>query len=157
MNETEAFRLRLIGEEVRLYDHLHVNTNMFRSDKPFTFSFIPFEGEWPAFEMAGKKVMSKVDSKSGLGLNADTDRTDSIHYSTIPWVDFTGLSHARNSQYIDSVPKISFGKITEDDGRYLMSISVHCHHALVDGYDVGMYLQRFQELLGKGWEIGDRQ
>ncbi|MCB0664121.1 MAG: hypothetical protein KDC24_15355, partial [Saprospiraceae bacterium] len=30
VNQTEAFRYRLIQDEVRLYEHLHVNTNMFR-------------------------------------------------------------------------------------------------------------------------------
>jgi chloramphenicol O-acetyltransferase type A len=34
-----------------------------------------------------------------------------IHFSAIPWLDFTSLSHARSYTFPDSCPKISFGKM----------------------------------------------
>jgi chloramphenicol O-acetyltransferase type A len=66
-----------------------------------------------------------------------------IHYSAIPWLDFTSISHARSFSFPDSCPKISFGKMTEIDGQKSMSVSIHVHHALVDGYHVGLYVDRF--------------
>jgi chloramphenicol O-acetyltransferase type A len=35
-----------------------------------------------------------------------------IHFSAIPWLNFTSLSHARSYTFPDSSPKISFGKMT---------------------------------------------
>jgi chloramphenicol O-acetyltransferase type A len=80
---------------------------------------------------------------SGAGENV-------IHYSAIPWLNFTGLSHARRFAFPDSCPKISFGKVTEVAGRLQMPVSIHAHHALMDGYHVGQYVDRFQELLESG-------
>jgi chloramphenicol O-acetyltransferase type A len=147
VNSVEAFKLRLVNEEIRIYENLHVNTNQFREDRTFAFSFIPFEDDWEKFQNVGRKVQDAVNQSTGLCLDENTSRPDSIHYSTIPWVSFTGLTHARNSSYIDSVPKISFGKLSRRDDKFFLPVSIHAHHALVDGYDVGIYLEAFQKLL----------
>ncbi len=47
----------------------------------------------------------------------------------------------------DSAPKISFGKMTETNGEKSMPVSIHVHHALVDGVDVGRYIDCYQELM----------
>jgi hypothetical protein len=61
-------------------------------------------------------------------------RHNVIHFSAIPWLNFTSLSHARS--YTDSCPKISFGKMmTTDDGTKTMAMSIHVHHGLIDGYN----------------------
>ena len=70
-----------------------------------------------------------------------------IHFSAIPWVDFTSLSHARSFSFRDSMPKISFGKVTEKEGVKSMPVSIHVHHGLMDGYHVGQFVDKFQELL----------
>jgi chloramphenicol O-acetyltransferase type A len=72
-----------------------------------------------------------------------------IHYSSIPWLNFTSLSHARAFSFKDSIPKISFGKMTEENGQRRMSMSIHVHHGLMDGYHVGEYVNLFQKLLNE--------
>jgi chloramphenicol O-acetyltransferase type A len=81
------------------------------------------------------------------GLFTAPERPDVIHYSALPWFSFTGLSHPRNFGDGDSIPKISFGKIFERDGKSYLPLSVHVHHGLVDGYHVGLFVQKFQQLL----------
>ncbi len=72
---------------------------------------------------------------------------DLIRYSVLPWFDFTSVSHARQFARRDSAPYITFGKITESAGRHTMPLSIHVHHALVDGSHVAEFLQRFEEAL----------
>ena len=67
----------------------------------------------------------------------------------MPWIKFTSVSHARSFSHADSVPKISFGKMTEVAGKKLMPLSIHVHHALMDGYHVGQHIDLFQELLNQ--------
>ena len=57
-----------------------------------------------------KKEIINVQSTKGLRVNEDAKRLDVIHYSTLPWNKLTGLTHARNFNIDDSVPKITFGK-----------------------------------------------
>ena len=37
--------------------------------------------------------------------------------------------------------------MTEHDGRRTMPLSIHVNHALVDGLQLGQYLERFQQLM----------
>ena len=74
---------------------------------------------------------------------------DAIHFTVLPWASFTSFSHARNWGREDSVPKIAFGKFTEEDKRTKLPISVEVHHALMDGLHVGRYLSQMQEALRK--------
>jgi chloramphenicol O-acetyltransferase type A len=70
-----------------------------------------------------------------------------IRYSALPWLDFTSLSHARDMAKEDSAPRITFGKMTEADGRRTMPVSIHVHHALADGLHVAQFVEQFQRLL----------
>jgi chloramphenicol O-acetyltransferase type A len=47
----------------------------------------------------------------------------------------------------DSCPKISFGKMTNHNGKRTMPVSIHVHHALVDGLHLGQYIDCLQGLL----------
>lgn len=70
-----------------------------------------------------------------------------IRYSVLPWFDFTSIPHARDFSREDSAPRITFGKITETDGRCTMPLSIHVHHALVDGLHVAQFVEMFQHSL----------
>lgn len=146
-NAIDAFRMRIEQDRVFIYDRIHASATLGREDTTFAFSFIPYHHNLAAFELEAQNEMAAVKNSSGLRLNENARRVDTIHYSSIPWVRFTGLSHAQNLQYADSVPKISFGKLFDENGRKLMAVSVHAHHALADGYHVGKYLEEFQQRL----------
>ena len=60
---------------------------------------------------------------------------------------FSSISHARSFSYPDSCPKIAFGKMEERDGRRSMPVSVHVHHALMDGFHLAQFFERLQEAL----------
>jgi chloramphenicol O-acetyltransferase type A len=87
--------------------------------------------------------------QNASGLEPALSGENFIHYSSIPWLRFTSLSHARSFRHRDSIPKISFGKMVEHDGRRLFPMSVHAHHGLMDGYQVGQYVDLFQALLNE--------
>jgi chloramphenicol O-acetyltransferase type A len=40
--------------------------------------------------------------------------------------------------------------MTESNGKRTMPMSVHVHHALVDGLHIGQYIDCYQELLNTG-------
>lgn len=144
VNETEAFRYR-IGEndEVYLYDVIHPSATISRPDDTFGFCYMKFRGNFEEFCTSANREIEKVRNMKGLNPSGKDDK-DVVHYSAIPWVDFQSLSHARSYSYKDSCPKISFGKLVREEGQYFMSMSVHVHHALIDGKHMGEYIERFQ-------------
>ncbi len=149
-NETEPFRYRIRGEEVVVYDRIHVGTTLLRPDKTFAFSYLPYEPALDRFIAAGQAEMARVMETTGLGVTEQTSREDQIFYSTLPWINFTGLTHARKLHVQDSVPRISFGKITRRGEQRFMPTSIYVHHSLMDAYHVGQYLECYQALLEEG-------
>jgi chloramphenicol O-acetyltransferase type A len=147
-NEVEAFRYRIEGDQVVCYDRVHASATLGRPDHTFAFSFIEQQDNLEDFLAAANAEIAAVQESSGLRLSDTTGRPDLIHCSALPWVRFTGLTHARSFQYPDSAPKISFGQVYTDGDTQRMAVSVNLHHGLGDGYHVGLFLAAFQRRLG---------
>lgn len=145
VNAVENFRLRIQEEKVMLYDAINVSVTIAREDKTFDFSYIKYHEDYAVFRASAQKEMERI--KASTGLNPNVAEDDVVHYSTLPWLDFTSMSHARSFSFPDSCPKISFGKISEKNGRYSMPVSIHVHHGLVDGYHVGKFVEVLQGIL----------
>ena len=144
VHDLEAFRCRIESGEVFIYEDIKASATISRPDGTFGFSYIPFHRDFTDFEEAAKEEISKVQASHELN---PSSMNDVIHYSSVPWVKFTALTHARKYSRADSIPKISFGKLTEENGKKTMPVSIFAHHALMDGYHVGQYLDRFQNYL----------
>ncbi|MBK8490702.1 MAG: chloramphenicol acetyltransferase [Saprospirales bacterium] len=142
-NELEPFQLRISGEKVRCYDRIHGGTTVLFDNSTFGFCYFEYLPERAACVQHIAQRISEL--KSDPTHTPDSDAPDMIHYSVMPWVSFTGVKNPRRFGVEDSVPKIVFGKYFESDGKWLMPLSVEVHHALMDGYHVGVYFQLLQE------------
>lgn len=144
-NEVENFRYRII--ENQAYDFATVNASptINRPDGTFGFAYMDyFEDEKLFYEKALQEIENVKNTNSLLPA---VSGENVIHFSAIPWLDFTSISHARSFSHPDSCPKISFGKIAENNRVKEMPVSIHGHHALMDGYHVGLFVDKFQNLL----------
>ena len=149
VNEIEEFRCRIENGEIVCYDKIHVTTTVSRKNDTFAYSYMDFNESFETFNQTALAEIERVQNEPGLRLNENNMRTDVIHYSSIPWLKFTGLSHARHFKFKDSVPKITFGKCHGTAGKMMMPISVHVNHALVDGIHMAKFFEVFQQMLNK--------
>lgn len=144
-NETIPFRYRIENGLVYVYDQVNASPTINRPDGTFGFSYMNYHPDFSVFSEHAKGIMEEVRSSTGLIPAVSGENV--IHYSSIPWLNFTSLSHARSFSFKDSCPKISFGKMIEQNGIKQMPVSIHVHHALMDGFHVAQFVERFQELL----------
>ena len=147
INDVECFRYRIRGEQVVVHDTIHASATIDREDGTFDFSYIPFQADFAGFATGARREIDRI--RNSTGLNPTVAGDDVIHFSAVPWLDFTGLSHARQYTHPDSCPKISVGKMTEQGGRLGMPLSLHAHHALMDGRDVAVFADRLRERMNK--------
>ena len=147
VNKVEAFRYRILNDDVYLFDTSHVTMTIAREHGPFGFSFVAFNEDFNVFEAEAKKEFERVRQSKGLDLSVSRDNV--VHFSALPWIDFTGITHARDLESQDCSPKITFGKINQNNGRWRMPLSVHVHHGLVYGKDVADFIQIFQDELNR--------
>jgi chloramphenicol O-acetyltransferase type A len=148
-NKIEEFKYRIFEDQIILYDMINASSTIGRSDGTFGFGFVEYNEDVEAFNKALIAEKERIQSFSGLGLNENVRRVDTIHYTSIPWIHFTELTHARNFKTSDSVPKISFGKAQNEKDKLMMPVSINCHHGLVDGLHVARFLEFFQDLLNQ--------
>ena len=145
VNNIKAFRYRIIDDNVFIFDQIDASATILREDKTFGFSLMEYSEDMAEFAEITKKEITRIQNTTGLITRDFSENL--IHFSAVPWVNFTSYSHARSFTFPDSCPKISFGKMMEENGKKTMQMSVHVHHGLVDGYDVGLFISAFEELM----------
>ncbi|BAO77170.1 CatA-like O-acetyltransferase [Winogradskyella sp. PG-2] len=141
VNEVDNFRYRIIDNKVVDYDVIHASATIMREDKTFGFSFINYDEDLDVFINNLKK--EKIRIQNSYDLYPPVNSQDCIHCSALPWFKFSGHKEPV-SGIMDSVPKIAFSKAEKSNGKLMMNVSINVNHALVDGYHVGLFEEKFQ-------------
>lgn len=147
VNAIENFRYRIIEDEVYVFDVIDASATVMREDTTFGFSYMPFSEEIIGFAKTVQTEIERIQSTTGVFTREYPENL--IHFSALPWINFSSLSHARSFTWPDSCPKISYGKLLDENGTKSMPISIHVHHGLVDGYHVGLFLDALQQLMNE--------
>ncbi|WP_103998606.1 chloramphenicol acetyltransferase [Flavobacterium urumqiense] len=147
VNTIESFRYRILENQIFIHDQINGSATIGREDGTFGFSLIQYNADFTVFEKTARAEIERIQNTTGL-FTRTFEEDNVIHFSSIPWLNFTSLSHARNYSFPDSCPKISFGKMmVAENGKKTMSLSVHVHHGLMDGLHLGKFVDYFQELM----------
>jgi chloramphenicol O-acetyltransferase type A len=147
INELSAFKIRIENDVVLEFDDIHASATVSRDDGTFGFSFIIFDADYTVFEQNALQEIQRI--RNSTNLFPERNGHDVVHFSSLPWLNFTALSHARNYNQSDSVPKLSVGQVQSHLEAMQMPCSVHVHHGLADGKDVGDFFGLFQDLLNQ--------
>lgn len=143
-NEIDNLKLRLTVGEVWRYETIHAGVAVGRDNGTIGFAHFSFKQSLRDFVREASPEVERVKLRNDLELYRGQDI---IRFSVLPWLDFTSLSHAMDSAKADTAPRITFGKISEADGRCTMPVSIHVHHALVDGSHVASFVKLFDRHL----------
>ena len=143
-NEIEPFHYRLKEGRVIVHDVINGGTTVLLPNESFSYAYFDYQENFKKFVLGGTQSIERVQAE---GLLKPTMRDDLIYFTVLPWVSFTSFAHARTPGRGESVPRIAFGKFTNESERTALPISVEVHHALMDGLHVGRYLTRLEEML----------
>lgn len=147
VNALEGFKYRIKNGEVYICEQINVSATLPKDDGTFRFSYVEFHSDFKKFNKRMEAEKERIKQQEALFPDRNDDEV--IHFSALPWIHFTALTHARDFSIRDSVPKISVGGIEEISGKVYMPVSVTVHHALADGHDIGLFKEAFQEFLNK--------
>jgi chloramphenicol O-acetyltransferase type A len=148
MNQIENFRYRIQKGKV--------------FDEPIQFvSFTDLIEQTDLFKMVFVKVNSNpvifeeeaviASRKQGAQLiNLKTEAVlNTIYVTSFPWAQFTHFTHATKLGPTDSVPRVSWSKFIEVNGRKILNLSIEAHHGLVDGIHLGKLIESLQKHLNQ--------
>lgn len=145
VNAIENFKYRIKDQQIIIHDRIDTSATIMREDKTFGFSYIEFHPDLEIFKKIASKEIARIQNTTGIITREYPENI--IHFSAIPWLNFTGLTHARSFTWPDSCPKISVGKIFEENSNQKMNVSVTVHHGLMDGYHVSLFFEELQKQL----------
>ncbi|WP_433814314.1 CatA-like O-acetyltransferase [Flavobacterium johnsoniae] len=147
VNAVENFKYRISEGKIYINDRIDASATIGRADGTFGFSLIEYNPDFKIFEKNALAEIERIQNTTGL-FTRSFDNDNLIHFSAIPWLNFTSISHARSYTFPDSCPKISFGKmIVSESGKRTIAMSIHVHHGLMDGLHVGQFVDLFQEAM----------
>ncbi len=141
-HQVQNFRTRIVNGEPWEYQIIDAGSAVARPNGSIGFAHYPFHESIIEFVRQGTTEVNRVTNRTDIERHP---HPNIIRFSTLPWFDFTSISHARNFEFEDSAPRITFGKITESAGRRTLPVSIHVHHALADGSHVAEFIERLQQ------------
>lgn len=154
-NAIPEFRYRIRAESVVEHEIVHPSGTVLVEEDLFSFLTLPYVQDFPDFVAEAAKRIASV--REDITLEDEPGQDDLLFMTSIPWVSFTGFMHPLHLHPPDSVPRFAWGKFFQDGESLKMPLSVHAHHALMDGVHIGRYysevqgyLHRPEDVLGEG-------
>lgn len=147
MNRVEAFRIAIEGgKPVLLNERAPSFTDMKKGAESFHIVTMP--AELGALEDFCRAAAEKSRSRRGfIDPTAESDAL--IYFSCLPWVDITALTNERDFDRDDSVPRVAWGRYTEENGKKTLGMSLEVNHRLIDGLHIGRFAQELERLIGE--------
>ncbi len=112
-----------------------------------SFHMVSLECDGDIIEFAKKARETSIHnplSVSALG----GIRESQIVFSCIPWANLTMCSNERDftnpKLKDDTAPILIWGKYTENNGKYMINITLDVNHRFIDGYFVGQFVQKLE-------------
>lgn len=145
-NAVPEFRQRIRGDDVIEHEIVHPATTILAEGHLFSFCTFGYTADFAAFAAhVGEQIAYRQANPS---LEDEPGRDDLLFLSAVPWVSFTAVFHPMR-QPVDSIPRITWGKFFEENGKFKMPLSVQGHHALMDGFHMGQYYETVQAKLDR--------
>lgn len=146
INEVENMRYRISEGEVFDVETVHASATISREDMTFGFSWIVYDVDFSIFNNNFQEEKLRIQTNHELypPINGD----NCIHCSAMPWINFTSQREPVSGK-LESIPELSFSKVTTDGDKKMMNVAISVNHALVDGYHVGLFLDLFQQYLNE--------
>lgn len=148
MNQIENFKYRFIKEEPYFFPVIHPSfTDLIKDTDQFKIVTVDFMSDVNQFV---KEAKMKSDLQGDVFINFEEElRQDLVYITTFPWAAYQSVTLATNMDSKDAIPRVTWGKFEETNGRFIMPFTIAVHHAFVDGFHVGMLIQNIQKALNQ--------
>ena len=146
VNSVDAFSYAISGGElVKLKGRSPSFTDMKKGSECFHIVTMSCEGSMEDFcRAAAEKSAAQTEL-----IDMSCEGIDLIFISCLPWLDLTSLTNERDFDPNDAVPRISWGKYREENGRKTLGMSVEVNHRFCDGIHIGRFAQKLEEMMGE--------
>jgi chloramphenicol O-acetyltransferase type A len=141
MSRIEDFRYRVIEDRIVLYDNLEIAATLPAPSGAFSFAHFEHEPDLETFLCRAESVSRRAREQATL---EDTAEGNTVLFTSLPGVRFTGFTHATPSDRTDGRARVAFGRFFEDEGRLMTPVGLGVNHIFIDGAAIGRLVEAVQ-------------
>ena len=147
VNSIDNFLYAIEDGEIVKQDELLCSFTDLRkdSDKFYIVTMPPIREDIDGFCIAAKE---KSENQKEF-INLDSEGKNLIFISCLPWIELTGFTNERNFDRDDNIPRITWGKYHEENGRRKLGISLELNHRFCDGVHIGKFADELDRLIAE--------
>lgn len=155
INKIEEFRIRMLHGRPVMYDVVHPSFVVLCENKSLVTTITNFSKDFECFYWKNQSDITKARQVYNQNQFNSTNRNDCIYISSLPWIDVTSVRDPYNLSDVDqtSIPRLTWGKYIEKEGRYEIGFNVSADHSLVDGAQIADLIREIEEDI-KFWYEG---
>jgi len=141
MNRVEDFRYRVVNDDIVLYDHLEIAATLPAPGGAFSFAHFDHAPDLETFLSRAADVSRRAREAASLAATAEGN---TILFTSLPGVRFTGFTHATPADRTDGRARVAFGRFFEDSGRLMVPVGLGVNHIFIDGAAIGRLVEEVQ-------------
>jgi chloramphenicol O-acetyltransferase type A len=146
VNELEAFKHRIMDDTLYRFDFLHNSFTIAENNQgAYQFGDVCYNLHYPSYKTQAMQCIADIQQKKYI-TNPSINKQQCVFITSIPWFSFTSFHHPYDPVY-GSVPIITLGKYYANNQQLWMPVALQVHHALMDGYHVGLFYDKLQKAL----------
>ena len=152
LHSIPEMRMRIKGEDVVIFDMINPAYTILTDDGNFDNCRHQMTHDYDEFYAHASKAIA--ETKAGISKKDefnDLSIIDDFYITSVPWVDITAVTHPQPtfSRENMSIPRICWGKYTESDGVFSLTLNLAANHALVDGKPLSFTAVNLQTLIDR--------
>ena len=139
LNEIEEFRLRIADDKVVLYDSIDPNYIVLTNKNVIQTCRSKMTSDYKKFYDGVRRDIEAAKNGQSVGKTFNAAKENDCYYiSCLSWVDLQSMSNPYDlkDKESSSIPRLTWGKFVDENGRKKMFMDIAAHHALMDGEPV---------------------
>lgn len=152
LNSREDYRMQYLYEkqELVIFDKVNPVHYVFHEDtETCTVVYTEFQEDYQKFYQQCVLDIEKAKQTREYGLDS-VNHPNYFDASYISWLSYESLHIELPDGYLHFMPIVNWGRYQEENGRYVMPVSVRMNHAAADGYLVAKVFRLLEVEIKKG-------
>jgi chloramphenicol O-acetyltransferase len=145
ISEQQEFRIAKTDNQLGYYEVLHPSYACFHEDdKTMSNMWTEYSPDFENFYNNYINDQKQYSNNHGILAKQVTPPVNCYMIGMLPWTQFTSYSIIPYGSSDYYFPVLQAGKFFNRDDKKMMPLSISVHHAVADGYHVGLFLEKFQ-------------
>ena len=148
ISEMKEFRIANLEGELGYYEVLHPSYAIFhKDDNTMSNMWTEYDENFDVFYNNYINDQNKYGDNHGPMAKTEIPPQNNFMIGMLPWIEFNSYTPVPFAPMTTYSPILQGGKFFEKDDKKMMPFSITVHHAVADGYHVGLFLEKFQEYM----------